>query len=158
MQTEVAHQAAPSITLPSRPAPSLSPNTTRESPLTLPTTSRASGTEPPAVTRPATLRLPGEVCPPEAHFRQTGVGSSSSKNAVGWTLARESEHEQVLLEARERRVQKLRGVRDFSMAPIHFVHIKPEHIECDIGCEERVVCERNLDPRRTTNPARFLGM
>jgi len=139
IQNEVAHQAAPSsITQPSRPAPTFSRNTSRESPpplaLTFPEAIRALGTEIPSVAMPATLRLSGEVCPPEAHFRQTGVGSSS-KNAVGWTLARESEHEKVLLQARERRVQKLRGVRDFSTEPIRFKHKKNERIECDIGCK-----------------------
>jgi len=116
-----AHQAAPSsITQPSRPA--FSRNTSRESPPPLAPkfreAIRASGTKTPAVARPATLRLSGEalrlsgeVCPPEAHFRETGVGSSSrvdSRVAVGWTLAREAEHEKVLLQARERRVAKLR--------------------------------------------------
>ena len=139
IQNEEAHQAAPSsITQRSHPALNFSRDTSRESPpplaLTFSEASRSSDTEIRSVARPATLRLSGEVCPPEAHFRQTGV-ASSSKHAVGWALARESEHEQVLLQARERHVQKLRGVRDFRGEPVRFKHKKDERIECDVGCE-----------------------
>ncbi|KAJ1482264.1 hypothetical protein T484DRAFT_1804485, partial [Baffinella frigidus] len=139
MQHQVARQAAPSlITLPAHPPPTLSRNTSREAPPplspTLGTASRASSTETPSATLAATLRLSGNVCPPEAQVRQKG-GGGSSRSAAGWTFARESEHEKVLLQARESRVQRLRSVRDFSMEPIRFVLRNNESIECDVGCE-----------------------
>ncbi|KAJ1474342.1 hypothetical protein T484DRAFT_3270357 [Baffinella frigidus] len=89
---EEGHQTAPSfITLPAHPTDTVSRDTSREAPPplspTLGTASRASSTETPSATF-----LSGDVCPPEAQFRQKG-GGGSSRSAAGWTLARESEHE-----------------------------------------------------------------